>query len=544
MNYMFDFLEPYLATLQHTDADLIPELQKVTRLDPSNLPRPNDRFNVHKELDQRANACIESMDSLLATLSPLLALRQDHIETVLKEPRMTALVEVGFERFNWVLAAAGGGSVQDVKTLTDYMNLSAQWSALNVYRELIAVRSSDVPIGIANNATMEAGRRLLTTEIRYSWVSELILRSAAQVVTSSDRYQELQLIKESTFIEFFRVFRLFFKTAKYPFEIWRQEASVDAKATASNFSMPAGALAGKTCAALVLTLDYERYPFISFDNESLPISVKQIAFSLEQAFFEYARRVLSDGKARADLFELVIDRTLNRVLPNDIEVLSQPLAVASLTTQDEGEVDFAVLGRGAASYIVFGEAKSCFPSSRVDVVVEAFGSDMRKAALQIRRRLAYFLAGSPFKTSSSAYTMQDEYELFGLVVPLHNYATAIYNKDTLNSVNADDAETSIIPIHQLVMVMQAMKNADELYSYLILRQKMIASRMRIMDEGDILVTHLSGNGNRVLSSALESSLRSEVSALRGFSVDIETALRTQIPFSRADWRKKFYKSAK
>lgn len=80
--------------------------------------------------------------------------------------------------------------------------------------------------------------------------------------------------------------------------------------------------------------------------------------------------------------------------------------------------------------------------------------------------------------------------VFGIVVPLHSYAGAVWNYDCLPESGTDDQDLAVIPLHQLLLATRAMEIGSSLGTYIRFRQKLFDFRCDMYDELDIVATFI------------------------------------------------------
>lgn len=230
----------------------------------------------------------------------------------------------------------------------------------------------------------------------------------------------------------------------------------------------------------------EEYPFVRFTSGVMPVSDREASCRLELALFSLARRLLKDDKDRSDLFEATVRRSLQLTVPSDMAVGDGEAACPIPDSKNPGQTDFVL--RGAASTYI-GECKSMVASPKTTSVINSFQTDVGKATDQVKVRMEALAAGAMITVDGQPWESPGG-SIYGLAVPLHDYGGAVWHHDCLPLVGGLRAELGVIPLHQLVMVMRAMKSEKDLAAYLSFRSALIGMGYESFDELDLLVPFL------------------------------------------------------
>jgi hypothetical protein len=233
----------------------------------------------------------------------------------------------------------------------------------------------------------------------------------------------------------------------------------------------------------------------------------------------------------------VIAACLKRVVSPDVDLIDPPLAVQIPDSSNPGEVDFAA-ALGVKALLV-GEAKAYFVARRHGTVINSFHDQVGKAAGQLRLRLDALIGGRPLTSAGQhAGPVGVDRRPLGIAVPLHSYATAVWNGEALNEAGALHDDISVIPIHQLILVAQCMKDADDWARYLNLRNRAIQRGWQIQDEADMLVAYIGGATE--LQSSLDSPPELNTAViLQSFYISLMPGLSLAAPSDRMLWRSLF-----
>ncbi|MFB9357774.1 hypothetical protein [Actinoplanes nipponensis] len=480
-------------------------------------------------------------DEALKNASPKLLLDEQVMLRALRATKpVRAFATLGFNRFLWIFGAAASGMSTERRFAVEYFDAAVGWFAAEYCMQTLIEIQEGVPIGVALNGGSERLRRLSSTDVHFSWVSELILSQAAdEIAENPKRYKKLAGMTRPIVQELFTTLR----GTSYRLSPVRplSKLSPAAAGLLDHFCIQAGALSGTPFANLALSTTIEKHPFVRFPAGPAPLALRDSLMSLEQAFFEYSRRELADEKARGDLFERVTSRCIKAVMPNDFTELPPPLNIPIPNSRDEGEIDLAFSSKD--DMLLIGECKAYFFTSGSDTITNAFEDQIKKAVKQLVKRVdaarqgvRIHSAGRPLSGISSSLTA-------ALGIPLHPYGAAVWNSDALREVDGIRPYLAIIPLHQLLIVMQSIRDSADLRDYLILRHQIQKANTVVADEIDMLILHLnhfSRAGIQRRISSVQADERPFLLPCR-FTAD-GTALK-EIPRNRNAWRKWLYDSA-
>lgn len=491
----------------------------------------------------RAEAAVadEDVTTVLKRISPTAAVTPAAWD-LLEVPADSILSVAGLDRLIWVIAVGGGGSDASTSTIRDYVRGAERFVAVRYLLDIVGERNPAVTAEARRNHFNEALRRHFPTEIRFVWASHLLLTSAADAIAEdSVRYHSLAQFSSAAIEDYFDEYS----------SIQRTGASINAitsspiRAGAMNslgrlMATPAGSASEARFSKLLLHRDYERFPFVEFGSDVLPISLRGAGFYLEQAFFEVAKRQLADGKARAQLYEETIRRASHVVAPSDFKTLLPPIAVPDASSSDPGEVDFGWL---AEDLLVLGEAKAHFVASEPGTSASAFVDQCGKATRQLNLRLSRVREGFPVNSRMNRVCASAVSRVLGLAVPLHSYGAAVWDHSLLRTIGALSPHVALIPLHQLVILLGSLTDARDLRRYLFLRSLYLRDGVAISDESDLLRVHLTIPTENYTSTALAIS---PPSGPREQKILQPYAVRSDVPLSispmglgRETWRRAF-----
>jgi hypothetical protein len=483
-------------------------------------------------------ASAAAADDALGELAARVALNPNLLSRSISEAARPVLSMAGLNRFVWIVGVAAGGGNRSKRPLQRYFDACARWYVAQYCVDLLNDQDADLAGALKNNASHEATRRLLATDIRFRWISELILEAAAYEVekdpVSFGALREVVAPAVRGFFEFY--------TQRSWSQILAQQPhglSDAARDLARALSTPAGAMAENGFINLALSTEIERHPIVDFGRVLAPLGAREAVTHTEQGLFELARTRISDPAARSALFERVVSRVLEWVAPPNLGVLARPMAVSIPGTADPGELDFALLD--TEQCLILGEAKAYFITTASQSVLHAFKDQVGKAVTQLDRRLDACRGGSPVTSRGREPIALGEREAIGLAVPLHSYATAIYNKATMAEVGGNRHDIAVLPIHQLILVMQSMLDTQDMLCYFELRARYRDAGVIVYDEADLLVPHLVGPHREqpYFEQYVAAATNDHSPILLPHYVEVSDALEMRRPGDRRQWRRDF-----
>jgi hypothetical protein len=480
-------------------------------------------------------------DQALRTVSPELVLDEHVILRALRATKpLRAFATLGLNRFLWIFGAAASGTSIERRFAVEYFDAAVRWFAAEYCLQTLIEIQEGVPIGIALNGGSERLRRLSSTDVHFSWVSELILSQAAdEIADNPKRYQKLAGVTRSIVQELFTTLR----ETSYRLSPVRplSNLSTAADRLVGHFCIEAGALSGTPFPNLALGTAIEKHPFVRFPSGPAPLALRDSLTSLEQAFFEYSRRELGDEKVRGDLFERVTSRCIKAVIPEDFIELSPPLNIPIPNSRDEGEVDLAF--KSQDGMLLLGECKAYFFTSGTETITNAFEDQMKKAVKQLTKRVNAIQKGVPLHSARRPLSDSRNSLTAALGIPLHPYGAAVWNSDALREVDGIRSYLAIVPLHQLIIVMQTIRDSADLRDYLTLRHQIQSANTVVADEIDMLILHLNQFGRASIQRKIRSVQADERPFLLPCRFTAECAALKEIPRNRNAWRKWLYDSA-
>lgn len=433
----------------------------------------------------------------------------------------------GFNRFQWMIAVAGGGTDHSEEALTGFLEAVAGWIAADVLSLQFAPASPEVGRGVYANPSFEAARRYMPVPVHMRWASELICASLAnEVADDEEKYAELTVVTPTAVSEIFAWVNAKGKhrdaeaagSATTSLPNLSHEASTLLDALAS----PAASRKGCPFDVLMFDLGNEALPFVRFPSGIEPVSAREATYRLEFALFSLARRLLTDDKNRSDLFEGVVTRSLRLSSPNDLELAHGAARCPIPNTKNPGQTDF-VIRDSTSTYI--GECKSMVAAPRPHSVINNFTDDIGKATDQLDKRMEAFAGGVDFLVDEQPWGSPRE-SIYGLAVPFHDYGGAVWHHDCLPLVNGLRTNLAVIPVHQMVLVMRAMTKGPDLAAYIRFRAAWLERDHEIFDELDILVPFLFPDDT------------GDIESPKQFGVTHEARLSDSIPSSAQAWRRR------
>lgn len=454
---------------------------------------PDSRDKAAAILDESKKKSRRRMDYWLKALSPEVILDSGLLWSVLGESTEGLYVgrKAGFNRMQWMIAAAAGGTDCDSSALMGFVTASAEWIAADILANRFRQAQFEVSRGVDTNPWFESARRYMHVAVHMRWASEVICMSVAhEVADQSDKYAELSFVTPNAVSEIFKWVEAKGRSRDADVSdrpaVPIPELSDDALALLDALSLSPGSLKGLSSDALMSDLRNEEYPFVRFTSGVAPVSDREASCRLELALFSLARRLLKDDKDRSDLFEATVRRSLHLTAPSDMVVGDGEAACPIPDSKNPGQTDFVL--RGATSTYI-GECKSMVASPKTTSVINSFQTDVGKATDQVKVRMEALDAGAIITVDGQPWE-SPRGSIYGLAVPLHDYGGAVWHHDCLPLVGGLSAELGVIPLHQLVMVMRAMKSEEDLAAYLNFRSALIGMGYESFDELDLLVPFL------------------------------------------------------
>jgi hypothetical protein len=510
---------------------------------PDTLARRAERARLYTILQAAIQASSREATSALTDLDPRAARNSDLMAETSQGATGDLLRTLGLNRYTWAIAAAGGDRDASRRTLTRYFGAAGQWVALQQISTMVLDQDPDVASSISANPHYEVIRRISSTEIRFSWISRIILESAADVVAGDPgTYNRLTWLTRQVVSEYFTYVLSAVSHAGKRLWAPKTPPSPGLGTLLAGMCLPAGALAGRSFHDLVLDNTIETKPLVQDAGVVFPAAPREATRTVERAFFELVRTVQGNDP-RGDLYEEVLVRALRKVSPTSLHPLGGQLKIgkvqADRNPQDPGQTDYALTSSPTSTFTVVGEAKSHFLSANSDTVIRAFSSDMEKAVRQLDLRLRRLAAGGALVHNSVPVHMPTGARLRGIATPLHSYATAVLDRDALATVSGDRHDIAVIPLHQLILVLQTMRDASDLRRYLAVRANAIRMRVIVWDEVDLLVNYIQDWDPLRAEFSFDPSSPRVRPALAGRSVDPYVAV-TQAqpqPHGREAWRR-------
>jgi hypothetical protein len=448
----------------------------------------------------------------------------------------------GLNRFAWVVGVGASGTGRGGAAVAGFLRSAAAYVAANYCISLVDEGVDGVPHNVRSNPHFEQIRRIFSSEIRFAWISHLIIRCALEEAAQSpEDYSSLGWLDPIAADHFFDWIRVAVvegdSTAGQ--EAWRA-LPYSALGLASALSSEAGSRANEAFETLIFSTDMERRPLLMLKAGDPPLVLREGVASLEVAFMELLREELKEEKKRSDLYEAVLLRAAKQVAPPGLIVCDPPMEVATAGSPNRGEVDFAF--SAPQNMLLIGEAKALFVVKDAGTVINAFADQVGKAVSQLSLRLQRLADGSALSTASGSIRVDSSTSLHGIAAPLHSYASAVWNRDSLSEVAADRADISVIPAHHLVMLLQTVSDIGDLRQYLQFRASLILANTQIWDEADLLVSYLSTGKAEVQARSLLMSTLGTKPVLRERWLPFHVALGARQPTSRRDWRRLIYEA--
>lgn len=442
----------------------------------------------------------------------------------------------GFNRYIWMLAVAGKGTSLEEEDLASFFNDCGLWLASAVLIDRLDDVDADLAGGIRYNPRRERLRRIMASSINFRWASELICTEfAAEVEENSQKYMEISFVTVSSVKRLFRWVNKYTKYLDKQAEGGNQSGfpvyDAGVEKLLMEMALTQGAYADRSFKELITTLDLEAYPFTVIDGTIHATAPREATYSVESALFYMARRLLQDQN-RSDLFERVVQRALLKVVPPTIEIPHGDITCPILGTGNKGQIDFVV--RGGEGRVVVGECKAMAATSGTVGVIRAFYDQIGYAVNQLDLRMTNVRSGAEIRVGSELISVPENL-LTGLIVPLHSYGTAVWDKDCLDEIAARDRTVAIIPLHALMLTIRAMPSMEELQSYFEFRYWLIDHQVQVFDEIDILAAYIFASGQLPDLTDEEVAMGPRI---RSYSTVLEARLEDDMPSTAHAWRRR------
>lgn len=477
-----------LADAQSYDAirDWVEASAKANRgAEGSSEDQSNERLQILADLERKVEAATASWTRGLRQVDPRVALDMERLTAIALRPENQFLADGGLNRYAWSIGAAGGGHDSSDAAVEACLEPASRMFCLDYMWRTLAALGDEQQYSFGQHESFERIRRAASTEIRFSWVSELCVSTALEAAKNSPHdYAALCWIEQGDIEALFAALRAVARTGDVGL---LGDAAKGARRLAKAMSIPAGAIPNSSLNPVVQSVEMERFPFIDFGELVAPLAVREAVLALETSFFEYVGRACGQS-ARGPLYEQALARSLATVAPRGVDV---PIG-NSIDVQDDGtlhEVDFAVL---SSSLTVVGEAKAYFVTTTSESVVNAFPQQAGKATKQLARRIRALRDGATLIVDGVTLRPPAG-DVAGWGAPLHNYGGMTASSKSLATLDEDTTDIHLIPWHQSVLVLQSMMNGTDLRRYLTLREAVLKADVPIADEIDLLTQYLRGD---------------------------------------------------
>ncbi|HEX8081015.1 MAG TPA: hypothetical protein VF557_12455 [Jatrophihabitans sp.] len=441
-----------------------------------------------------------------------------------------AILSVGSNRFLWTLGARATGEDTSLRAVKSFFESAIKWLAGIQAMSLFVSPDPGLASGIAVNPDHERVRRVYSTTVRFSWVTEYLCNAIADCVSllgdGTPFPSGASITEVLSYIK-----RMLVGMGHLPNRDL-EGLSEGARDLLSAASVHQGHLANiSNFADVFLSSEIENHPFIAIGGEPHLLGVREAAVGFEHVLFEIARSTLGE-KQRGDLLEAVVSRCIADLGPAELTRLHPPIAIEISKPHDPGEVDFAFVSSPLA---IIGECKARLVTKESSSVINAFSDQVGKAADQLRSRLFAFAHGSKLVSSQiSSVSDIDSSAAIGLGITLHPYATAVWDRDALEEIDAFAADLLVMPIHQLIIWIHAMRSAEEIIDYADVRYRLLSAGAVVHDEIDFLAFFMHPQRGSLLAS-FEAIAEGNRLIIRPLSVPTPWALQIKKPESAEAW---------
>jgi hypothetical protein len=528
---MFTIMDQMLETLRRSlreralEPELIDQILDAVRGDEA------ARITAAEALDQMAKRAAADADRSLRDISPESLC---HWAAVVM-PALNGsgyrefLVSLGLERFLWVVGAGASGvsgASSSVAALTTFFAACAQWATAQTTERLVRVPEPEVFAIAFTEEDGESTRRFTAYLAQFGWISRSICLAVARAVA------ELRL---GSLVPHLTVESVEQAADLSSFDWYEPGGLGDESSLQRALSIRTGEYSSRSFLELVQAREMELFPFIQVGSKVLPVAERVIRIAFEQPVLEYVKRCV-DNEQRGAVFERACEIVLNEAI--DLEPpVPGTVAAVRVSARDEGEIDFLVEGN-AHEPLVIGEAKAYFTASAASAAYNAFTAEVGKAHLQLERRLEAVAEGGV--VSGVEHAGDRRRPTIGLGVPMHSYGGAIWRGPLWrHEISEISSDLAVIPVHQAVLVFSLMTDLTQLADYFRFRAEFFCLPVPVvMDEADLLVLYLSGQGDDALRRARVLG-RKDAVHIPPHAPDLAFAIAER-PEDRSEWRRMFF----
>ncbi|MCR1784999.1 hypothetical protein KVF89_20835 [Nocardioides carbamazepini] len=258
---------------------------------------------------------------------------------------------------------------------------------------------------------------------------------------------------------------------------------------ASNLSTPPGALAGTSYEQLLTTRRSETHPFSVVDGIVVPARPEAAQMRIESAIFAYIRRETNQNTA-ALAMEYATRVVLSEVPGMDVH--QGPVHIR-VDGNNPGETD--LFASGPSGDVLLGEVKSHVTIEGEATTDESYQRGIGHMVAQLeKRRIAYERGEEIHLMDGTVLERRFRERPAILGVTLHEYSGALWRAAAASgTVQAAPLLTPVLAVVDLQIVVAAMTDARDFFTYLDLRRRLFRQGMaHACDELDILCWYLRG----------------------------------------------------
>lgn len=489
------------------------------------------RAAAAEALDAMAKRAANDADDALGRISPdVLCLWSAVVVPALNDSGHREFLEgLGLERFLWIVGVGASGTSKDPSAVAAFFTACARWATARTTERLVRVNDPDLFAVAATEEDGEVTRRFTAYLAQFTWISKSISVAAARAV------QEMQI---AALVPDLTPETVMAAADLCSFDWHHPSAEADETDPGMPLrialSISAGRFAGRPFTDLVQAREMELFPFVRIGAKVMPVAERVIRFAFEQPVLEYVKRCV-DNDQRGAVFERVCELVLNEAIGLAPPAPGNAPSVR-VSASDEGEVDFLVEGKPHEP-LVLGEAKAYFTAATASAAYNAFSAEVGKAQKQLTKRLEAVAQGSVVSGVGHAGAQRPT---IGLGVPMHSYGGAIWRGPLWrHEIGEISSDLAVIPIHQAVLVFASMADLTELADYFRFRAEFFSlPQPVVMDEADLLLLFLSGQGEDILRRAHALRGRNAVQ-IPPHAPDLQFAIADH-PGDRAVWRRMFF----
>ncbi|WP_336641245.1 hypothetical protein [Microbacterium sp. USHLN272] len=373
-----------------------------------------------------------------------------------------------YSRFAWLLGVAGSDDPDAAGTFDEFAQGAAHWYAESLIH-LIANPTDSHLLGIHPWTTHA---RMEPEGIRFRWVCHLVATGIDAWATEqggsiAEMFGQGQIVRFSE--EIGRALPLPGKKVLVSLHPAVLTAMTAPRATPASFSN------------LVEGSGPELRPLIDLDGEIHVGNASALVFGLDVVLIS-AIKEIHGSDAQGDAFEYLCNHIAQELLPPDIHTFRDSFVSDSMTSPDGDEVDLHLRAKGIDVII---EAKSYLPAKDAASAAASY-DQLLGANKQIRKRVSRLQSGCWIRRRRP----EQGDHVSGLVAVLHGYSAQVWRPQAM--VESGVPAFIAMPLQAFTIFLGCLRSADDLKSFMRLRNDMGAAGISGGDELEFLLGWMSG----------------------------------------------------